>query len=330
MNGVMILGESKGGSLDMRTLELLQAGKKLAGIFGGVDLSVVLMGDSVSAAAEQALSYGPDRVCKVEHPLLRGFNPDLWLESLEQTCKKIDPKILLMSHGAIGMELGPRLAYRLDTLLTTDCIDLSIDPDDGLLLRKKPVSGGNAISVFKCRGEPQMATVRGKVFEPAEVADRSGEIVDMAPEINEAMIKVESLEIVEEEVVSLDKANVVVAGGSGLGEEEGFEILQDLARVLGKSFGNVMIGCSRVAVDKGWISSDHQVGLTGSMISPDIYIAVGISGAIQHLVGMIQSKKIVAINTDPSCNMFRVADYGVVEDYERLIPALVKRLEELS
>jgi len=329
MNDVLILGEVKEGSLDLRTLELLGVGKKFAGDLG-VGLSVVLMGDAVSTVAEQTASYGPDRVYKLEHPLLKGFGADLWLASLQQACKKINPKIVLLSHSLIGMELGPRLACRLNTRLTTDCIDLSIDPEDGLLLRTKPVSGGNAISVFKCPGEPQLATVRANVFDPAEAADGKGEIVDMVPEIDESMIMVESIEVVKEEVVALDKADVVVAGGAGLGEEDGFEILQDLSRVLSKSFGNVMIGCSRVAVDKGWISSDHQVGLTGTMISPDIYISVGISGAIQHLVGMIQSKKIIAINTDPGCNMFKVADYGVVGDYEKVVPALVKRLEELS
>jgi len=329
MNDVLILGDVKEGMLDMKTLELLGAGKKLSGDLG-VGIFVVLMGDAVSAAAEQAASYGPDRVYKLEHPLLKGFNPDLWLESLEQACRQINPKIFLMSHSFAGMELGPRLAGRLNTRLTTDCIDLSIDPEDGFLLRTKPVSGGNAISVFKCPGEPQLATVRGNVFEPAEAVDGKGEIVDMVPEIDESMIKVESIEVVEEEVVALDKADVVVAGGSGLGEEDGFEILQDLSNTLSKSFGSVMIGCSRVAVDKGWISSDHQVGLTGTMISPDIYVAVGISGAIQHLVGMIHSKKIIAVNTDPGCNMFKVADYGVVDDYEKVIPALIEKLEELS
>jgi electron transfer flavoprotein alpha subunit len=329
MSDVLILGEVKEGSLDIRTLELMGIGKKLAGDLGA-GLSVALVGDAASALAEQAVSYGPDRVYKLEHRLLKGFNPDLWLASLEQACKEINPKIFLMSHGPMGMELGPRLAFRLNTRLTTDCVDLSIDPEDGLLLRTKPVSGGNAISKFKCPGEPQLATVRGKVFEPAEAVDGKGEIVDVAPEIDESMIKVESIEVVKEDVVALDKANVVVAGGAGLDDEEGFEILQELAETLSKYFGSVMIGCSRVAVDKGWISSDHQVGLTGTMISPDIYIAVGISGAIQHLVGMIQSKKIIAINTDPGCNMFKVADYGIVEDYEKVIPALVERLEELS
>ncbi|MBW1705646.1 MAG: electron transfer flavoprotein subunit alpha/FixB family protein [Deltaproteobacteria bacterium] len=329
MNDVLILGEVREGSLYMKTLELLGAGKKLAGDLG-VGLSIVFMGDELTEVVDQIISYGPDKVYKLEHPLLKGFKADLWVESLEQLCRQINPKIFLMGHSFIGMELGPRLACRLNTRLTTDCINLSIDPEDGVLLRTKPVSGGNAISVFKCPGEPQLATVRGKVFTPAEPADGNGEIVDMVPEIDESMIRVESMEVVKEEVVALDKADVVVSGGAGLEEADGFEMLDELAKALGKSFGSVMIGCSRVAVDKGWISSDHQVGLTGTIISPDIYVAVGISGAIQHLVGMVNSKKIIAINNDPGCNMFKVADYGVVEDYEEIIPALIEKLEELS
>ena len=260
MSDVLILGEVEEGSLDMKTLELLGVGKRLAGDLG-VGLSVALMGDAVSAEAEQATSYGPEKVYKMEHPLLKGFNPDLWLASLEQACKQIDPKILLMSHGPTSMELGPRLAFRLNSRLTTDCIGLSIDPEDGLLLRTKPVSGGNAISVFKGPGEPQLATVRGKVFEPAEAGDGKGEIVGLVPEIDESLIKVVSIEVVKEDVVSLDGADVVVAGGAGLDDEDGFEMLQELAEVLSKSFGSVMVGCSRVAVDKGWISSDHHYTL---------------------------------------------------------------------
>ena len=329
MSEVLILGEIKAGSLETRTLELLEAGKKLAGEMGG-EFSLLLMGASVTKAADEALSHGPARVYKMEHPLLEGFKPDLWVAALEQACRKIGPKAFLMGHSFVGMEVGPRLSARLNSRLTTDCIDLAIDPEDGLLLRTKPVSGGNAISVFKFEGEPQLATVRAKVFSPAGPGDAAGAIEEIAAEIDESMIKVQSLEIIEEESVALDKSSVVVSGGAGLGEEDGFEMLEELAEALGESFDNVMIGCSRVAVDKGWISSDHQVGLTGTMISPDIYVAVGISGAIQHLVGMVHAKKIIAINTDKSCNMFKVADYGIVEDYEDVIPALMEKLEELS
>jgi electron transfer flavoprotein alpha subunit len=329
MSEVLILGEVKAGSLDARTLELLGAGKKLAGETGG-EFSLLLMGSDVSGTAHASMQYGPARVYKMEHPLLEGFKPDMWVAALEQACRKINPKVLLMSHSFVGMEVAPRLSARLNSRLTTDCIDLAMDPQDGLLLRTKPVSGGNAISVFKFQGAPQMTTVRGKVFPALEPSEGTGEVQSITPELDESMIKVTSLEIVKEDAVALDKASVVVAGGAGLGEEEGFELLEELAEALGNSFDNVMIGCSRVAVDKGWISSDHQVGLTGTLISPDIYIAVGISGAIQHLVGMVHAKKIIAINTDKSCNMFKVADYGIVEDYEEVIPALIEKLEELS
>ncbi len=329
MSDVLILGEVKEGSLDLRTLELLGAGKKLAGELNG-EVSILLVGDAVSTAADKALSYGAAKVYKMEHPLLGGFKPDLWVAALEQALKMISPKVFLLAHSSVGMEVGPRLSARFKSPLTTDCIDLAMDLENGLLLRTKPVSGGNAISVFKFQGEPQMATVRGKVFAPEEAGDATGAVEEISPEINESMIQVESLEIVQETSVALDKANVVIAGGAGLGEEDGFEMLEELAEALGESYDNVMIGCSRVAVDKGWISSDHQVGLTGTMISPDIYVAVGISGAIQHLVGMVHSKKIIAINTDSSCNMFKVADYGIVDDYEEVIPALIEKLEELS
>lgn len=328
MNDVLILGDVKEGVLDVRTLELLGAGKKLAADLG-VGLSVLLLGDAVSEAANQALSYGTAWVYTMEHPLLKGFAADLWVASLEQTCNRIKPKVLLMGHSLVGMEVGPRLAVRLNTRLTTDCVDLAIDPQDGLLLRTKPVAGGNAVSVFKCQGAPQMATVRGKVFEPVAAGDGKGEILDIEPAIDRSMVKVESLGVVKEETVALDKADVVVAGGAGLDDEEGFDLLRDLSKALSKSFGSVMVGATRVAVDKGWITSDHQVGLTGIMVSPDIFVSVGISGAIQHIVGMIHSKKIITINTDPGCTMFKVSDYGIVEDYQKVIPALIQKLEEL-
>lgn len=329
MNDVLILGEVKEGALDARSLELMGTGKRLSDELG-VNFSILVLGASPASVAAEAASYGPSKVYSVTHPLLTNYQSELWLAALEQACEYIKPGVFLMSHSFMGRELGPRLACRLGVRLTTDCIDLAIDSHDGLLLRTKPVSGGNAIAVFKCPGSPQMATVRGKVFQPATKGHTKAEVIEIEVQIDESMVKVSSLEIVEEEVVALDKADVVVAGGAGLGEQEGFETLADLRKVLSKSFGNVMIGCSRVAVDKGWMSSDHQVGLTGTMISPNIYVAVGISGAIQHLVGMVHSKKIIAINTDPSCNMFKVADYGVVEDYEEIIPALVAKLEDLS
>ena len=224
--------------------------------------------------------------------------------------------------------MAPRLAFRLQTELTTDCLGLGIDPQDGLLVRTKPIYGGNAIATVKCDGQPQMVTVRKNVYEPLEPGTGQSEVVSMVPPLEESHIRVKSLKTVAEEVVELDKANMVISGGRGITDKEDFELLEALAQALGESHGKVLIGCSRPVVDKCWLSSDRQVGLTGSIIAPDTYLAVGISGAIQHLVGMIRSKKIIAINTDPGCNMFKVADYGVVEDYKELLPALVKKLEE--
>jgi electron transfer flavoprotein alpha subunit len=288
------------------------------------------VGHDTSPLAESVASYGLKKIYKLEHPLLKGFQPEAWVGALEWLGRQITPRIFLISHSFVGKEVAPRLAFRLNTELTTDCLSLRIDPQDGLLIRTKPIYGGNAIAALKCAGLPQMVTVRKNVFEPMEKVTTQSDLVDMVPALDESIIKIKSLKTVKEEVVELDKANMVIAGGRGIVAKEDFEMLAALAQAMSKSQGKVMIGCSRPVVDKCWMSSDRQVGLTGSIIAPDTYIAVGISGAIQHLVGMIRSKKIIAINTDPGCNMFKVADVGVVEDYKALIPALVKKLEELA
>ena len=330
MNELLLLVESKEGLPDKATLELIGGASALAKDLG-IEASAVVVGHETSSLAESVAPYGLTKIYKLEHPLLTGFQPDAWVGALEWLCKKIEPRIFLLSHSFVGKEVAPRLAYRLKTELTTDCIGLRIDPQDGLLIRTKPIYGGNAIASLKCAGLPQMVTVRKNTFEPMETGAARGELVELVPGLDESIIKVRSLKTVPEQVVELDKAHVVISGGRGVEEKEDFEMLRSLAAALNKSSGNVaMVGCSRPVVDKCWLSSDHQVGLTGSIIAPDIYVAVGISGAIQHLVGMIRSKKIIAINTDPGCNMFKVADYGVVEDYKVLIPALVKKLEEVS
>jgi electron transfer flavoprotein alpha subunit len=327
MSEILLLVESKDGILDKKTLELIRGASDL-GKELGVGASAVVAGDEIAPLAEEAASFGLQKVYKLEHPLLKGFDSGTWVAALEWLCKQVNPGIFLISHSFVGKEIAPRLAYRLNTALTTDCLGLKVDPADGLLVRTKPIYGGNAIAAIKCAGLPQMVTMRKNCFEPMEQKSTKSEIVGMIPTIDESVTKVKLLKTVSEEVVELDKANVVIAGGRGIDAKEDFEMLEALAEAMCKSHGKAMIGCSRPVVDKAWMSSDRQVGLTGTIIAPDTYIAIGISGAIQHLVGMIRSKKIVAINTDPGCNMFKVADYGVVADYKDLIPALVKRLEE--
>ncbi|SPF39800.1 electron transfer flavoprotein, alpha subunit [Syntrophobacter sp. SbD1] len=327
MSEILLLVESKDGVLDKKTLELIRGasglGKEL-----GIGASAVVVGNQTAQLAEEVASFGLAKVYKLEHPLLEGFKPDAWVGALEWLCKQIAPRIVLMSHSFVGKEVAPRLACRLNTELTTDCLALKIDPNDGALVRTKPIYGGNAIAALRCEGLPQMVTVRKNAFEPAEQVTAKSDIFDMAPAIDESILRVKSIKTVPEQVVELDKANVVISGGRGIVDKDDFQMLTDLAAAISKALGNVvMIGCSRPVVDKCWMTSDRQVGLTGTIIAPDAYVAVGISGAIQHLVGMIRSKKIVAINTDPSCNMFKVADYGVVADYKDLIPALLKKLE---
>jgi electron transfer flavoprotein alpha subunit len=327
MSDILILVESKGGALEKMTLELIRGGSALAKDLG-TDASAVVVGDETSALAEAVASYGLKKIYRLEHPLLKGFLPDAWVAALEWLCKQIAPKVFLISHAFVGREMAPRLAYRLNTELTTDCTGLTIDPEDKGLIRTKPIYGGNAVAIVKTTGSPQIVTVRKGIFEPAEPAPAKSEVVPMAPLLADSVIKVRSLKTVEQEVVELDKANVVISGGRGIAEKEDFDLLAGLAKALSETHGKVLIGCSRPVVDKGWMSSDHQVGLTGSMISPDSYVAIGISGAVQHLVGMVRSKKIIAINTDLGCNMFKVADYGVVGDYKDILPALIKKLEE--
>jgi electron transfer flavoprotein alpha subunit len=327
MSDVLILVESKGGAVEKMTLELIRGAGGLAKELG-TGVSALVVGADTAPLAESVAAYGLNKVYRLEHPLLKDFQPDAWVAGLEWLCKQVAPKLFLISHAFIGREVAPRLAYRLNTELTTDCTGLKIDPADKGLIRTKPIYGGNAVAIVKTGGSPQVVTVRKGLFEPAEPGTAKTEVVSMAPPLADSVIKVKSVKTVEQEVVELDKANVVISGGRGIAEKEDFEVLLALAKALSKTHGKVLIGCSRPVVDKGWMSSDHQVGLTGSMISPDAYVAIGISGAVQHLVGMIRSKKIIAINTDLGCNMFKVADFGVVGDYKEILPALIKKLEE--
>ncbi len=327
-NCVLVCGEINDGILDERTLELVGAGKTLA-VDLGVELSVVIMGDKAGEPADEVGFFGVDNVYKIEHPLLGSFDPDLWTHALGDLCRQLNPKIVIMLHASTWMDVGPRLAFKLGEVLTTDCVHLEIDQTDGLLMRTKPVFGGSALAVFKYDVPTQIVTVRRNVVKPAERETVKGKIIDFAAEVDPSMTKVQSVKRVKEETLALDKANVIVAGGNGIGGPEGFKDLEDLANALKKSFDEVMVGCSRPVVDAGWMPPRYQIGLSGAMVQPDLYIAVGISGAIQHLVGMARSRKIVAVNTDANCSIFTVADYGVVDDYKKVVPALKTRWEDL-
>ncbi|MDY6796368.1 MAG: electron transfer flavoprotein subunit alpha/FixB family protein [Actinomycetota bacterium] len=329
VNGVLVCGEiTREGDIDSITLELLSIGRRLAES-SGEKLIVALFGDGIGKAAEEVAYYGADMVYKVESPLLEGLNVDIWVEAVDGLYREIQPKILLMGQTATGMDIAPRLAFKLNTPLTTDCTDLNVDAEDGLLLRTKPVYGGNVSGVFKYQEEPQFVTVRTKAFEPVERGSAKCEIIPFNPDIDRSMIKVESIERVKEEVVELDKAEVIVAAGRGIEEPENLEKLQELLDLLKRYFDSGEIGCSRPLVDQGWLSSPHQVGLTGQKVAPQLYIAIGISGASQHVAGISGAKKVVAINKSSEAPIFKIADYGVVGEYEETLPAFKQKLEEI-
>ena len=325
--GIMICGEVVESKLAAITTELLGVGRKLADELGE-ELSAVLIGEKVTDIAEEAIRFGADKVHVIEGPLFKDYVTDSYVTALEKLCQEASPNILLMGQTSMGRDLAPRLAFRLGTGLTTDCLDLAIDADTKLMLQTKPVYGGNAISVVVCEEtRPQMATVRPKSMEPLERDEsRKGEVVPFEPSIDESAIKVKWLEKVKEEVegVKLEDAEVVVCGGRGMGGPEAFEQLEELAKLLGGA-----VGATRPPCDSGWLPATCQVGLTGKMVTPNLYIAVALSGASQHLAGCSGSKNMVAINKDAEANIFGVCQFGVVGDYKKVLPPFIAKVKEL-
>lgn len=324
---VLVLTELDENEIAPVSLELLGAGKEIAKELD-TDLSSAVLGHEISEAVSEAASYS-DKVYSIDHPLLSDFQPELYAEAMGELCEDINPSVLLLAHTYKGADVGPRLSYRLETVLTTDCLEIRVDGENEKLERIKQVYGGNVESIFTYESTPQLVTIRPKVVEPLELQTDEGEIVDFEPNIDEAMKETEIIERVEEEAIKLDNADAIVSGGRGIGEEEGFEDLKELASVLEKSYGKVEVGSSRPPVDLGWVPSARQVGLTGEKVGPELYIAVGISGATQHLVGMSNSGKIIAINNDPNATIFEMSDYGVVGDYEEVLPSFKNKLEEI-
>ena len=325
--GVLIVGECADSSLAAITTELLGIGRKLADDLGE-ELSAVLIGDKVADLAEEAIRFGADKVYGVESPLLKDYVTDPYVAAMEKLCTEVSPSILIMGQTSLGRDLAPRLAFRLDTGLVTDCLELSIDPDSKLMLMTKPVYGGNALSVQVCEGaRPQMATVRPKSMEALERDEsRKGEVVRFDSDVDESVARVKFLERVKEEVegVKLEDAEVVVVGGRGLGGPEPFEALQALAKLLGGA-----VGASRPPCDSGWVPGTWQVGLTGKLVTPTLYIGIALSGASQHLAGCSGSKNMIAINKDPEANIFKVCQYGIVGDYKKILPPFTEKVKEL-
>jgi electron transfer flavoprotein alpha subunit len=326
--GVLVCGETVEGKLAPITIELLGIGRKFANETGE-ELSVLLMGSRTSGLGQEAIAYGADTVYAAEDGLLDTYNSDAYTQAVTNLCRKALPSIVLLGHTDIGCDLAPRLVGRLGGGLAMDCLTLSIDPATKFLVSTRPVFGGNAHARMVTKSvRPQMATIRPKTLPPAERNDsRQGKVILVEDKVDPTALKIKVVERVKEEVqgVKLEDAEIVVSGGRGIGNAQNFEMVRELARVLGGA-----VGATRPACDEGWTPVSLQVGQSGKVVSPKIYIAVALSGAMSHITGCLGSKYIVAINKDKEANIFNVAQFGIVADYKEVLPALTAKIKELK
>jgi electron transfer flavoprotein alpha subunit len=325
-SGILIFSEILDGKLASVTTELLGCGRKLATELNQ-GLSAVLIGNGINSFVPQLVSYGAEKVYLVEDPIMADYQTESYLSVMEKVIKQADPQIILFSQTAIGRDLAPRLAFRLGTVATMDCVAVEIDSQTKRLLPTKPVYGGNARAVYSYDSDPQIATIRAKAVSALEPdANRKGEVINIAAGIDATLIRAKVVQKVKEEVqgVKLEEAPVIISGGRGIGGPDGFKELDVVAKMLKGA-----VGASRPACDSAWMPDTAQVGLTGKVVTPDLYIAVGISGSSQHMAGCSGAKVIVAINKDPEANIFKEARYGVVGDWKKIIPAFTQKLKEL-
>jgi electron transfer flavoprotein alpha subunit len=304
--------------------EMMGEGRKLADR-RKTALTACVLGHNVEPVTREAVAYGADRVFWADDPTLEQYRPRPMPACWPAWCGRTSRDFLL-GASMRGRCLASSMAAELYTGLTADCTGLEIDPDSGLLRQTRPAFGGNILATILCPNyRPQMATVRHRVFDmPAAVPGRQGQVIRVAAELREEQIATRVLDfVVEHAEVNLAEAKIIVSGGRGVGGPQGFEVIRELADALGGA-----VGASRAAVDAGWIPYDHQVGQTGRTVRPDLYIACGSSGSIQHLAGMSTSRIIVAINKDPDAPRFKVADYGIAGDLFEIVPALTRQFRK--
>ncbi len=323
--GVWVWVEQFEGEAGSISWEMVGEGRRLADQ-RVTTLTACVLGHNVEQIAKQAITYGADRVFWVDDPSLAVYRTQPYAATLVQLVSQYKPEIFLLGASSRGRDLAGSVATELYTGLTADCTGLDIDPENNLLRQTRPAFGGNIMATIICPNyRPQMATVRHRVFEMPEPDEtRQGQIVLVDPVMGEGDVAAKVVDfIVEQGEVNLADAKIIVSGGRGVGGPEGFESVRELAEVLGGA-----LGASRAAVDAGWIPYAHQVGQTGRTVRPDLYIACGISGAIQHLAGMGTAKIIVAINKDAEAPIFTVANYGIVGDLFQVVPALTEQFRK--
>ncbi len=334
--GVFIYAQQVDNEISPIAYELLGKAKDLAADLN-TDVTAVLLGSGVKGLADSLAQYGADKVIVVDSPVLETYRTEPYTQALAAVINEYKPEIMLVGATAIGRDLGPRVSARVGTGLTADCTQLEIgdfplnplpnkEQKHNQLLMTRPAFGGNTIATIACPdNRPQMATVRPGVMQKiAPIADAKAEVVEFNPVLEENNCYVEILDIVKEVSTAADiqEAKILVSGGRGVGSKENFKLLEDLAEALGGT-----VSCSRAVVDNGWLPKDLQVGQTGKTVRPNVYFAIGISGAIQHTAGMEESDIIIAINKDETAPIFDVADYGIVGDLNKIVPLLTEAIK---
>lgn len=324
---VWTIGEQREGKISSVSYELLAWGRKLADK-KNTKLASVILGHNLKEEVKDLVHHGADIVYVVDHPALERFSPDVHPKILEKLVREFMPEIVIASATTYGRTVLPILAAKIGTGLTADCTGLDIDESTGLLIQTRPAIGGNVMATIKTPDyRPQMATVRPKSKKPLpEDKSRNGKII--VKEYPEELYKsrVKFVDFIKDQTAEqpIQEADIIVSGGKGLKDPKNFKMIYELAKLLKGA-----IGASRQAVDMGWIPYSHQVGLSGKTVSPRLYVAIGISGAVQHLAGMSSAETIVAINTDPDASIFKVCDFGIIGDLFDIVPILVEKLKKI-
>ncbi len=324
MSQVMAYCEVVDGALAGIGTELLGGGRKFADELG-VPLTAVILGSGVAGLAKDAAAFGADKVYVVDDGALEDYQNEAYSLAMAKVVAAATPQIILMGQTAIGRDLAPRLAFKLQTAATLDCVDLKLA--GGRLEQTKPVYGGNALAVYTADSDPQIATVRVKTLEPLARDDsHAAEVINVAAGIDAAALRMKVVDKVKVEVegIKLEDASVIVSGGRGIGNADNFQPLYELAGLLKGA-----VGASRPPCDNGWVPVGHQIGLTGKVVAPDVYFAIGMSGASQHMSGCSGAKTIIAINKDAEANIMKRARYAVVGDWKKVLPALIEKVKEL-
>ncbi len=328
MKGILICGEQRKGNITSVSKELLTTARRL-GDTQSHPLYFLLMGEKLGNIAEKAIDLGSHKVLKVEDPAFADLNPELLTDVLKDICERIEPLVILFGQTDMGRDIAPRLAAKLGASVCMDCVELAFNEAGDTLLQTKPVYGGNAMAQWASPNRfPHVVTMRPRSEKPAEPHPSSaGELESLPVDIDVARIRTELIATIKEEDAGprLEDAKIIVAGGGGIGGGEGFRLVRELAQILGAA-----VGITRVPSDENWMPKKLEIGQTGHTVSPSLYIAIGISGAPQHLAGCNSSKVIVAINKDPQARIFEEADFGIAADYRQVLPPLIEKIKALK